>query len=154
VLNTEIQASITNPTDTAVDLDRLTAALPAAVDEAMRKTLPDQYAPELAAAIAQTMAGILTGALCPVWPGVCTDTTPGHYDHHNHEHQVTDKRGETLLDVGFVQLSDDEYGASRPVVCIGGEDFAPEEVRAKTAELRRLLDQADEMADKASAPRA
>jgi hypothetical protein len=129
-----------------IGLDRLTAALPAAVDEAMRKTLPDQYAPELAAAIAQTMTGILTAALCPIWPGLCTDTTPGHYDHHNHDHEVTDKRGGQILDVGFVQLSD-ERGDSPAFICIGGEDYDPSEVRAKTAELRRLLDQADDMAD-------
>jgi hypothetical protein len=85
-------------------------------------------------------------AICPVWPTVCTDTTPGHYDHHNHEHKVTDKRGGLILDVGFVQLSD-ERGDSPAFIHIGGEDFDPSEVRAKTAELRRLLDQADAMAD-------
>jgi hypothetical protein len=60
---------------------------------------------------------------------------------------VTNKDGEHILDVGFVQLSDGGPAA----IYIGGmhhEDLRPEEVRAKTSELRRLLDQADEMADK------
>lgn len=83
---------------------------------------------------------------CPTYPGVCTETEPGHYDHSNHDHKVTDQRGETILDIGFVQLSD----GGPAIVYIGGmhhEDYAPEEVRAKTAEIRALLDAADRMAD-------
>lgn len=83
---------------------------------------------------------------CPVFPGVCTETEPGHYDHSNHDYKVTDQRGETILDVGFVQVSD----GGPAVIYIGGlchEDYAPEEVHVKTAEIRRLLDEADRMAD-------
>ncbi|WP_143674596.1 MULTISPECIES: DUF6907 domain-containing protein [Streptomyces] len=89
---------------------------------------------------------------CPVWPGICTDTTPGHYDHFNHEHHVLDKGGEQLLDIGFVQLSDVD-GNSPAMIYIRSEDFAPEEVRPKTTELRRLLDTADALADKVMAVR-
>ncbi|MEU2300574.1 hypothetical protein ABZ584_24580 [Streptomyces antibioticus] len=145
-----------------LDFDKVIAALPDVIDAAMRKTLPGEYTPELAAQIAQTMTDELRHARqgasyeCPVWPGVCVDTEPGHYDHHNHRNFVTDKRGERLIDVGFVQLSDEE--ADGPAtICISGmgsEDYDPSEVHAKTAELRRLLDLADEMADKVIAARA
>ncbi|MFF5009658.1 DUF6907 domain-containing protein [Streptomyces phaeochromogenes] len=91
--------------------------------------------------------------VCPVWPGICTDTEPGHYDHFNHQHSVLDKSGGRLLSVSFIQFSDEELGASEAVVAIGDEDFAPEEIRPKTAELRRLLDAADAMADKVTAAR-
>ena len=37
-------------------LDKLIAALPAAVDQSMRKALPHRHTPELAAQFAQTMA--------------------------------------------------------------------------------------------------
>lgn len=43
----------------AVDLGELTAALPEAVDTAMRTALPDRYSPELAAQFAETMADSL-----------------------------------------------------------------------------------------------
>jgi hypothetical protein len=88
-----------------------------------------------------------TTASCPTYPGVCTETTPGHVDHSNHEHRVRDQRGETILDIGFVQAS----GGGPAVIYVGGmhhQDLLPEEVRAKTAELRRLLDEADRMADR------
>ncbi|MEU5892550.1 hypothetical protein ABZ835_37775 [Streptomyces sp. NPDC047461] len=45
--------------DVATGLDQLTAALPSAVDEAMRAALPDRYTPELAATIAETMTTLL-----------------------------------------------------------------------------------------------
>ncbi|MGJ5826025.1 hypothetical protein [Streptomyces ossamyceticus] len=126
--------------------DKIIAVLPEVVDKAAREAFAD-YTPEAAARIAETMIGILIGTICRDYPGVCTDTEPGHFDHFNHEHSVTNKDGEHILDVGFVQLSDGGPAA----IYIGGmhhEDLRPEEVRAKTAELRRLLDQADEMADK------
>lgn len=86
---------------------------------------------------------------CPVFPGLCTETEPGHYDHWNHDHQTVDKRGERILDVGFVQVSD----GAPAIIYIGNEDYAPEEVRAKTAEIRALLDEADRMADQLLAQR-
>lgn len=42
-----------------LNLTEVIAALPEAVDQAMRKTLPNDYTPELAAAIAETMAAEL-----------------------------------------------------------------------------------------------
>src|SRR5688500_2281855 len=86
-----------------------------------------------------------TTASCPTFPGLCTETEPGHFDHSNHDHKVTDKQGETILDVGFVQVSD----GGPAIIYIGGlchEDYAPEEVHAKTAEIRALLEEADRMA--------
>lgn len=89
---------------------------------------------------------------CPVFPGVCTETAPGHFEHSNHEHRVTNRDGHNILDIGFVQLSD----GGPAIVYIGGmghEDLLPEQVRAKTAELRALLDQADALADRLIATR-
>lgn len=143
-----------SPADEVVDrirtanLDRLTAELPAIVDQTMRKTLPGHYTPEAAAAVSDTILGILTGQLCPVWPTICTDTTPGHYDHFQHQHEVTIKTGHALFGIGFVQNS----GGDGPFIYLAGgsesEDYAPSEVREATAKIRRLLDEADEMADK------
>jgi hypothetical protein len=137
----------------AKGLNRLTAAMPDIIHKVVREVLSDKYTPELADAIAADVVGMLTGSICPVYPGVCTETEPGHYDHSNHDHRVRDKQGETILDVGFVQVSD----GGPAVIYIGGlahEDYAPQEVRAKTAEIRRLLDEADAMADKVMAAEA
>lgn len=93
-----------------------------------------------------------TATTCPVFPGVCTETAPGHFEHSNHDHRVTNRDGHNLLDVGFVQLSD----GGPAIVYIGGmghEDLLPEEVHVKTAELRALLDQADALADRLIATR-
>src|SRR5688500_860062 len=92
------------------------------------------------------------GIVCPVFPGVCTETEPGHFEHSNHDHRVTNRDGNHILDIGFVQLSD----GGPAIVYIGGmghEDLLPEQVRAKTAELRALLDQADALADRLIATR-
>lgn len=137
------------------DRDKVIAALPEIVDQSTQTAIPHRYSPELAAQFTQTMTGILTGALCPVWPTVCTETTVGHYDHFNHDHKATDKRGQTLLDVTFTQFSDED-GDGPPRISLGGltsEDYDPSEVRAATAEIRRLLDQADAMADQVTALR-
>lgn len=83
---------------------------------------------------------------CPAFQGLCTETEPGHHDHARHEDKVRNKTGETLLDVGFVQVSD----GAPAVVYIAGmahEDYLPEEVRPATAKIRRLLDKADAIAD-------
>uniref|UniRef100_A0AAU1I301 Uncharacterized protein n=1 Tax=Streptomyces sp. NBC_00180 TaxID=2903632 RepID=A0AAU1I301_9ACTN len=47
------------PETFTVNLDQLNAALPSAVDEAMRTALPEQYTPELAAEFAETMVALL-----------------------------------------------------------------------------------------------
>src|SRR5688500_20408858 len=70
---------------------------------------------------------------CPVFPGLCTVTEPGHVDHWNHEHQTVDKRGERILDVGFVQVSDGAPAGLK----YGTEDNAPEEVNSKPAGFTR-----------------
>lgn len=131
------------------DLNRLKAELPDIIDQAMRKTAPGQYTPEAAQEVADTMLGMLTGQLCPVWPTLCTDTTPGHLDHFNHDRFVADKHGKRMIDVSFIQFTDDvEQGPVK--ISIGGmgnEDYAPSEVREATAKIRRLLDEADAMAD-------
>jgi hypothetical protein len=93
-----------------------------------------------------------TATTCPVFPGVCTETAPGHTDHSNHDHRVTTKDGSHILDVGFVQISD----GGPAIVYIGGmghEDLLPDEVHVKTAELRALLDEADALADRLIATR-
>lgn len=131
-----------------LNFDKVIAALPDAVNQAMQATLPGRYTPELAAQFAQTMAAELRNPTgCPVYPGLCTETEAGHHDHHNHENTVTNKEGEHLLDVGFVQLSD----GGPALVYIGGmnsEDYLPEEVRPVTVRLRALLDEADAIADR------
>lgn len=139
----------TDENSLSFDRDKLIAALPEIVDEAMQAAIPHRYSPAVANQIAETMTGILTGALCPVWPTICTDTTPGHYDHFNHDHKVTDKRGQTLLDVTFTQFSDED-GDGPASISLGGmlsEDYDPSDVRAATEQVRRLLDKADAMAD-------
>ncbi|WP_327319287.1 hypothetical protein [Streptomyces sp. NBC_01235] len=139
-------------------IDRLAAVLPAAIEQAMRTAVPELFSPELAAEFAKAMVAELRNpqqdqpAGCPVYPGLCTETEPGHYDHSGHDHSVTTKDGHHLLDVGFVQLSD----GGPAIVYLGGmshEDLLPDEVHAKTAELRRLLDVADGIADRLIAER-
>ncbi|MEU9245680.1 hypothetical protein [Streptomyces sp. NPDC048385] len=86
---------------------------------------------------------------CTVWPGLCTDTEPGHYDHYAHDHRITDKSGNSLLDVTFVQFGDKELGDSPASVGIGGqvsEDYAPEEFHQAANAVRRLMDTGDDMA--------
>jgi hypothetical protein len=149
----DIAAAHTEALDT-LDFDKVIAALPDAVDTAMRNALPGRYTPELAAQFAQAMAAELRNPTgCPVYPGLCTETEPGHHDHSNHENTVTNKSGDHLLDVGFVQLSD----GGPAIVYIGGmssEDYLPEEVRPATARLRQLLDEADAIADRLMAQQA
>ncbi|MEU0219415.1 hypothetical protein ABZ281_31900 [Streptomyces sp. NPDC006265] len=84
---------------------------------------------------------------CPTFRD-CTVTEPGHTDHYAHDVlAVLDERNtSTVLDAGMVALSDDE---PRAVVCIGVAEFTDAAaVHAKTAELRRMLDQVDAMADR------
>lgn len=94
----------------------------------------------------------LTATLCPVFPGLCTETGD-HTVHWNHQHKVRDRRGDTILDTGFVQVSD----GGPALVYLSGlahEDLLPEEVHAKTDQLRALLDQADAIADQLIARKA
>lgn len=133
----------------AASRDKVIAALPDAVDQAMRETLPRRYTSDLAAAIAAQVIANLTGVSstpCPVFRD-CADTTPGHYDHFTHDIKVIDDTdGSTILDAGMVANS----GSDRHVIVYlrNAEFTDPESVRAKTAEVRAFLDQVDEMADR------
>ncbi|MFE1885477.1 hypothetical protein [Streptomyces diastatochromogenes] len=133
-----------------VTLDQLTAVLPAVVDQAMRTALPGHYSPEVAERIAADMIARLRQqqddkpSACQYRD--CEDTEPGHYDHYNHRLRVTGEDGSTILDAGMAALSGSESGA---VVYVRNEEFTTAAaVRAKTAEIRRLLDQVDAMADR------
>ncbi|MFH9938552.1 hypothetical protein ACH4OT_04415 [Streptomyces murinus] len=133
-----------------VTLDALIVALPSAVDQAMRTTLPSLYSAELAERIAAHMISRLRQehgepSRCPLYRD-CEDTTPGHTDHYFHRLRVTGEDGGTVLDAGMVALSGSETGA---VVYIRNEEFADAaSVHAKTAELRGFLDQVDALADR------
>ncbi|WP_261719076.1 hypothetical protein [Streptomyces sp. FZ201] len=71
--------------------DWLATVLPAAVDEAMRKTLPGEYTPELAAQIAEGAIARLTGRTpaCPDGIDWCTGDPDSHADPHEHRHVGT-----------------------------------------------------------------
>ena len=126
------------------DAGAVTAALPGAVDAALRKVAPEHYSAELADRIAEGAVANLTGP-CPVYRD-CVDTTPGHYDHFNHGIKVTDDEGATVLDAGMAALSGTD---SRPVVYLRNTDYNDAaSVHAATAQLRALLDQVDAMADR------
>ncbi|KUN03947.1 hypothetical protein AQI95_21140 [Streptomyces yokosukanensis] len=133
-----------------VTLDQLCAALPAVVDQAMRTALPGHYSREVAERIAAGMIARLRQryedkpSACQYRD--CEDTEPGHYDHYNHRLRVTGEDGSTILDAGMAALSGSEAGA---VVYVRNEEFTDAAaVRAKTAEIRQLLDEADAMADR------
>jgi hypothetical protein len=129
--------------------DQLTTTITAAVHEAMRKTLPHKYTPDLADVIAaQTIANLtgVTSAPCPVFRD-CTDTTPGHYDHHSGDVKVVDDAdGSTILDAGMVANSGSDRHA---IVYLRNAEFTdPASVRAKTAEVRAFLDRVDALAER------
>lgn len=75
----------------------------------------------------------------------CTETEPGHYDHFAHALRVTEDDGVTpIISAGMVALSDDDPHA---VVYLRNAEFTDAAaVHAKTAELRRMLDEVDAMA--------
>ncbi|MGP4012082.1 hypothetical protein [Streptomyces sp. 4N124] len=75
----------------------------------------------------------------------CTETGP-HFDHCRHNLKVAGSDEYPVLEAGMVALSG---GDMRAIVYIRNEEFADAvSVRAKTTELRNLLDQVDEMADR------
>lgn len=133
-----------------VTLDQLTAVLPSVVDQAMRTALPGHYSPEVAERIAADMIARLRQqqddkpSACQYRD--CEDTEPGHHDHYRHGLRVTGEDGSTILDAGMAALSGDESGA---IVYVRNEEFTDAAaVRAKTAEIRQLLDEADAMAER------
>lgn len=72
-------------------LDKVTAVLPDVVDEAMRRTLPGKYTPEVAARIAADLLARLTGRTpaCPDGIDWCTGDPDSHADPHEHRHVGT-----------------------------------------------------------------
>lgn len=132
--------------------DRLFDVLPAVVDQAMRTALPGKYSPEIAERIAADMIARLSQkqddepGVCPVYRD-CESREPDHYDHFNHGGlRVTGEDGSTILDAGMAALSGSESDA---VVYVRNEEFTDAAaVRAKTAEIRQLLDEADAMAER------
>ncbi|MEU0740733.1 hypothetical protein [Streptomyces sp. NPDC006134] len=74
----------------------------------------------------------------------CTETGL-HVDHSRHNLKVAGSDG-PVLEAGMVSLSGEDM---HPIIYIRDEEFADAaSVRAKTTELRNLLDQVDEMADR------
>lgn len=116
----------------------------------MRTALPGHYSPEVAERIAADMIARLRPQLdnkpsaCQYRD--CQDTEPGHYDHYRHDLRVTGEDGSTVLDAGMAALSGSDSG---PVVYVRNEEFTDAATfRAKTAEVRHLLDEADAMAER------
>ncbi|MFF4933580.1 hypothetical protein ACFY2H_32505 [Streptomyces griseofuscus] len=128
----------------------MVVAIRAAVDQAMRTTLPGHYSPEIAERIANEMITRLgqrddEPQTCPMYRD-CKDREPGHTDHYNHGLRVTGEDGSTILDAGMAALSGSETAAA---IYIRNEEFPDAaSVHAKTAELRGFLDQVDAMADR------
>lgn len=87
-----------------------------------------------------------TTAHCPIYRD-CSQTEPGHHDHHGHDLKILDDTdGTTILDAGMVADSRSDHHA---VVYLRNAEFTnPESVRAKTAALRAFLDAVDAMADR------
>lgn len=84
---------------------------------------------------------------CPIYRD-CTVTAAGHYDHSGFDRaKVMDETGRGLLiGADMVALSGNEQYA---VVCLGNAEFSDlAALRAKTAELRRFLDEVDALADR------
>ena len=128
----------------AASLDKVVAAIPEAVQQAAQKT--GLCTPEQAAEITAGIIARLTGAACPVYRD-CSVTEPGHYDHSGHSLKaIDDTDGSTVLDAGMVALSGRDRHA---IVYVRNAEFTDAaSVRAKTAELRRFLDEVDAMADR------
>ncbi|MFG2648937.1 hypothetical protein [Streptomyces sp. NPDC048436] len=81
---------------------------------------------------------------CPSYRD-CTETGP-HFDHCRHNLEVTGSNGRPVLECGMVANSGENM---RSIVYIRDEEFTDVvSVRAKTTELRNLLHQDDEMADR------
>lgn len=117
---------------------------------AERDTIEPSFAAEfplVAAALAEQDGRDLPAGTCPVYRD-CTATEPGHFDHHGHDLKVLDDTDDsTILDAGLVALSGDDQHA---IVYLRNSEFTDAAaVWAKTAEIRRFLDQVDKLADRA-----
>jgi hypothetical protein len=71
--------------------DRLATLLPDIVDEAMRRTIPGKYTPEVAARLAADLLARLTGRtpVCPDGIDWCTGDPDSHADPREHRHVGT-----------------------------------------------------------------
>ncbi|NJP75670.1 hypothetical protein, partial [Streptomyces sp. C1-2] len=81
---------------------------------------------------------------CPVFRD-CTVDEPGHVDHYSRT-EVTGTDDMPIVDAGMVGFSGSDHGA---VVYLRNADYADAaSLKAKTAELRRFLDEVDALADR------
>lgn len=134
-------------------LHQLIAALPEAVDKAAREAFTD-YTPEVAAQIAETMIGILTGTICPVYPGLCTvtdstdrinaDEDGRHFDHAGRTITVPSSTNpeDPAIWAAFVHCS-----TSVPKIGFMSEDLTTDQAREKAQQLRKFADEMDALAD-------
>lgn len=105
------------------------AALPAAVDEAMRKTLPGKYTPELAAQIAAgTIARLNAATGHYPWckPGAClTHDDGGEWTEHfgaEHHTAIEDHAGNNTLHLVAQLTQDDSFHGPTPVTHLYVQD--------------------------------
>lgn len=138
-------------------LDRLIAALPEVIDKAARETLTG-YTPEVAARITETMIGMLTGTVCPDYPGLCAvtdgkdrtnvDENGRHFDHAGRSYTVPSAAHpeDPPIWAEFVHVS-----AGTPHIGFMGESLTPDQARVKTRQLRKFADELDALADQAEA---
>lgn len=78
---------------------------------------------------------------CTTWPGLCTDTTPGHYDHYNHN--LTSNRTDWPVSLGFVANSE-----STPALYVDAgtaSDFPADQAPEVAAQLRAAADSIEAM---------
>lgn len=103
-----------------------------------------------AKAIAATADRPAENRICPVFRD-CNDPKPGHFDHSGHDAvKVLDERNtSTVLDAGMVAHSGSDH---HMIVYVGVAEFSDlDALKAKTQELRRFLDEVDELGERAFA---
>ncbi|MBT2673975.1 hypothetical protein J7E95_24770 [Streptomyces sp. ISL-14] len=155
-----------HPAHDDTDLTAVIAALPDAIDQAMRETLPDEYTPELASAIAADMTARLTNtpdhaepALCYLYPGLCdridgedgdaVDANGRHFDHGGNT--LTVPSGEMPYDDPEIWAEFVHISGGTPHIGFMGEHLAPDEARLKARQLREFADAMDALADQVDA---
>ncbi|MFI5684646.1 hypothetical protein [Streptomyces sp. NPDC051636] len=91
---------------------------------------------------------VVAANACPVFSD-CEDVEPGHYDHYSHSLKVTEDDGVTpVITAGMAALSGEVHAEDHhAVIYVHNAEFTDAaSVHAKTAEIRRMLDQVDAMA--------
>ncbi|MEU3982534.1 hypothetical protein AB0F77_20970 [Streptomyces sp. NPDC026672] len=142
-------------------MSALVAALPAAVDTALRKVAPEQYSPETAAQIAADAAARLTSNplpasdVCHVYPGLCDrkDGEDGdqvgadgrHFDHGGSTITVPsgDCPDDPVIWAEFVHVS----GGTPKIGFPGERDLSPQQARVKAQQLHAFADALTTLAD-------